>query len=180
MIRLLMVVALTASLKAWGHDPGLSSATVDLSSHDVLVQLVFAPSDLARLPANLAVQSVEMRAGSTILFPKVAETRELGPDNLEFTLRYPRPPGVEVTFRSALLGRLPFGHRQSLIVRNEAGATTATEMLSADHPGIPLPAAKKLLPSPPTRFTPLLGVGALAIGLAGWWITRQRPIKAAL
>ena len=163
------------------HDPGLSTATADLSSREILVQLAFAPADLAALhatqPGNLAARLVELRAAAGPLAAKTVETRTVGADNVEFTLRYPRPAGDGVTFRAPLLARLPFGHRQALTVRDESGATVATELLSVDRDFAPLPALPP--PARPSRTRGWLAVGALAVLVLGWCAFPRRRVTAA-
>ena len=155
---------LLGPVAAWAHDPGFSTATVDLSSREILVQVSFAPADLTALRSStldaLAPRCVELRAGTDLLAPKTIEVRTVGADNVEFTLRYPRPRGPAVTLRAPLLEGMPFGHRQALTVRNESGATLTTEILSADHPTAILPSAPDARPAQLAR-----GRGAVAATL---------------
>lgn len=138
---LVLILALAPFL-ARAHDPGLSAATVDLDSRSVLVQMSFAPADLRSLSPEplekIAAASIELNSPSGVVRAGSVEVREAGADYVEFILRFPRA-GSALSFRSALLQRLAFGHRQALTVRDSAGATTLTELLSAAHDSVPLP-----------------------------------------
>ena len=168
---------LLAPLAAWAHDPGLSSATVDFSSREILVQVSFAPADLAALKSSsyteLASGSVQLRAQNTALPPTLVEVREVGAADVEFTLRFPRPAGA-VVLRSPLLASLPLGHRQAVTIRDAAGATVLTELLSADYDAVSLPGLPLAVNAPSyprrqgTATVATIGVFALvSIWLAG-------------
>lgn len=185
MKRLLLALALWP-LAAAAHDPGLSSATVDFDSREILVQMAFAPAELRALQSpypDLAARSAELRATQTAIQPTSVEVREVGTDNVEFTLRFPRPAGSAV-LHSPLLARLPFGHRQALTLRDPAGATVLTELLSAERDSVVLPALaseRRLLLEPP-RSPSLRAatVGALAAFAGGFiWLARRRRTDAA-
>lgn len=170
---------LLAPLAVWAHDPGLSSATVDFSSREILVQVSFAPADLASLKTStytdLASRSVQLRAQNTSLPPTTVEVREVGASDVEFTLRFPRPTGAAV-LRSPLLAGLPFGHRQALTIRDAAGVPVLTELLSADYDSVSLPgllAVANVLPHPPRPGTATVAtIGAFAV--VSLWLARRR------
>jgi hypothetical protein len=180
---LFAAAVLAGSFSVGAHDPGLSAATVDLSTREILVQVSFAPADVAALrgssPADLAERSVELTADSARLQPNSAETRAVGADNVEFTQRFPRPAAGAVTFRSPLLARLPFGHRQALTVRDEAGATVFTEVISADHDFAPLPAKARSAGESPTLTRAVIAASGLAVVALGWLAWPRRVTAAA-
>ncbi len=111
--------------------------------------------------------------------PTSVEVREVGGADVEFTLRFPRPEGVAV-LHSPLLGSLPFGHRQTLTVRDGAGVPILTELLSARHDSVFLPGWRPALPFQPhptwRQAVTVATIGAFAlftIWLAGRRRTRQ-------
>lgn len=170
---------LLAPLAAWAHDPGLSSGTVDFSSREILVQVSFAPADLAALKsstyADLASRSVQIRAQNTAVPPTTVEVREVGAADVEFTLRFPRPEGAAV-LRSPLIASLPFGHRQALTIRDAVGVPVLTELLSAEHdtvslPGLP-PAA--IIPSHPPSQAAVTVATIGAFALVSIWLAGSR------
>jgi hypothetical protein len=177
--RFLFALALVP-LAAWAHDPGLSSATVDFSSREILVQASFAPADLGALKsptyADLATRSVELRANNLALRPTSVETREVGPSDVEFTLRFPRPAGA-ADLRSPLLASMPFGHRQAVTIRDVAGALVRTELLSADHDTVSLPGPALESINPP-QLSQLATVAAIsAFALLAIWLARRRLVR---
>lgn len=176
---------LLAPLAAWAHDPGLSSATVDFSSREILVQVSFAPADLAALKsstyADLASRSVQIRAQNTAVPPTTVEVREVGSADVEFTLRFPRPAGAAV-LRSPLIASLPFGHRQAVTIRDAAGAPVLTELLSADHDAVSLPGlppTPNIAPESPSQATATVAtIGAFAL-VSIWLAGRRRAHRMA-
>ena len=189
MLRLALTFTFAFALsapQARAHDPGLSSATVDFSSHEILVQIAFAPADLAALRtsssadlAAVAEHSAELLSAGAPLRANTVAAREVGADNVEYILRYPRPAQGPVTFRAPLFARLPLGHRQALTVRDEAGTTVATELLSAAHDRAPLPvpASPARSPSLPTSGAfAVLALVALVVAALTWF---PRRLKAA-
>ncbi len=185
MKRLLLALALWP-FAAGAHDPGLSTATVDFDSREILVQMAFAPADLRALQSpysDLAARSAELRATQTAIQATSVDVREVGTDNVEFTLRFPRPAGSAV-LHSPLLAGLPLGHRQALTLRDPAGTTVLTELLSAERDSVVLPA---LASARPFRFEPprspsvrAATVGVLAAFAAGSvWLARRRRADAA-
>ncbi len=179
--RLALILAL-APFVARAHDPGLSAVTVDLASRSILVQMSFAPADLRALSSEplekMAAQSIELRSTSAAVRADSVEVREAGGDYVEFTLRFPRT-GSALTLHSALLRRLAFGHRQALTVRDSAGATTLTELLSAAHDSVALPDAgrsaafplgNKSIESPRTLLWLTIFAGACGVV----WFVRRR------
>ena len=182
MKKLLVILSCTAFV-AEAHDPGMSAATVDVSTREILVQVSFAPADLrALLPLSrdeLAARSIELRTASRPLRATGIEAREVGADNVEFTLRFSRPADAGVTVRSPLLGQMPYGHRQVLTVRDSEGATVLTEVLSAagDRAQIALGTPS---PSPaPRRAVGILAIGATFALMLAWLGRPRRAVRAA-
>jgi hypothetical protein len=134
-LALLNWVFLTCSLQA--HDPGLSTATVDLGADRIAIHLGFAISDLASLGISPedqpALEALATRAVSWISAEgaeplKVISIRKADANSVEFLIAAPDVPGE---FHSLLLAELPLGHRQLLTLRDYRGQTQRTKLLSA-------------------------------------------------
>ena len=186
MKALLLALALSP-LAACAHDPGLSSATVDFGAREIFVQMAFSPADLGTLQpsgyAGIAARSVELRAQNVAIKPSSVEVREMGAEDVEFTLRFPRPSGVAL-LRAPLLPALPFGHRLAVTFRDAAGVTVLTEVLSAARDSVSLPVVARAadFPSDPPRDYSMrmfvlaaLGV-AIALALGSVWLARHRSM----
>lgn len=131
------------------HDPGLSSANVELRGKTSSVTLTFNKRDIAgiRTPSSVgarpepkpelavASRAVTLEAGGRRLAPDSVTARPEGSDNIVFLLRYLIPNGTrQLQFESNLLKDLPFGHRQTFAVRDLAGKETARLLLSSKEP----------------------------------------------
>jgi hydrogenase/urease accessory protein HupE len=127
----------TSSL-AFAHDPGLSTASLRVEAERIVMELAFAPEDLALLDgatgdtatakyASLATRALSWTptSGETIA---VTPSVEVQPGDVVF--RYVLPK-ASAEFHSRLVAELPFGHRQWFMERDLNGAVLRSEMLSA-------------------------------------------------
>ena len=129
-----MVAAFGVST-AWAHDPGLSSANVDLGNERINVVLTFNQRDIANIAAQAhdvldRVVLVQLD-GATITPSHATASTDLN-NNVEFQYTFLRPAAThDLTVHSLLLKDLPFGHRQAFTVRDADGGELTRLLLSA-------------------------------------------------
>jgi len=134
-----LVLLGTLSLQA--HDPGLSSAKLTLQGVTLRAILTFAPADIEAISngekpnlallETLAAQSLEVWWDERPSLPIEAKARLLANKDVEFELLFHASPAGRLRVRSALLDRLPFGHRQYFTLIGANGATLAEKLLSS-------------------------------------------------
>lgn len=143
------VLCFCGALPLRAHDPGLSSAEVEIRREAILVTLTLNARDaqLAGIssPSDLRENFFEIASNGHPL----AATTAVGPtadqnNNVECRLTFPRKTG-SLTVRAPLLARLPFGHREYVKIHDEQGRVLAEQLLSlkndscaialADRPG---------------------------------------------
>jgi hydrogenase/urease accessory protein HupE len=137
------IAALLAAMSthAFAHDPGLSTASLRVEAEQIVMELAFAPEDLALLDsatgdtgaskyASLAIRALSWTttSGETLA---VTPSIEVQPRDIVF--RYVLPKAA-AEFHSQLIKELPFGHRQWFMQRDLNGAVLRSEMLSAKSP----------------------------------------------
>ncbi len=146
---LVVAIALIAVCRsAFAHDPGLSSTELSFGEGQIDVLLTFSSRDVAGLlaepgggiPADvatgprlaaLAQRAADLDFGNGAQEPQSATAR-FEENNAVFELRFRGAPETgRLTFHSALLKELPFGHRQAFAARNRAGAEIERHLLSA-------------------------------------------------
>jgi len=168
-------LCLFLAFSATAHDPGLSSAKLSLQNNSLQAILTFAPADMEAISgqnaphgtANLkqleaiARKSLEIWIDGHSVAPTVAHVHFLQNKDVEFQLTFPAAPVTHLRARSALLDRLPFGHRQYFALVNAAGATLAEKLLGgADNSvDIQLPALATVATPPPHPFSEFLVMG---------------------
>jgi len=122
------------SSAALAHDPGLSSANVDLNGNAISVVVTFNVHDLATLgpTQELLDRAVLMEIGGATVTPIRSNASTDANNNVEFQFTYPLVDTARnLTFRSLLLKDLPFGHRQAFAVRDANGREISRQLLSA-------------------------------------------------
>ena len=128
------VVALVAS-KAFAHDPGLSSANVEVGSNAIKVVLTFNERDIANFTPqahDLLERALLVQLDGATVKPSESNARTDANHNVEFEFAFPRQTSARnFTFRSLLLRVLPFGHRQAFTVRDANGRELSRLLLSA-------------------------------------------------
>jgi hydrogenase/urease accessory protein HupE len=155
-----------SSALALAHDPGLSTATLRVEDEQIVVELSFAPEDLALLDSaagdtatakydSLANRALSWTPTSGATIPVTASV-EVQPRDILF--RYVLPK-ASAEFHSRLVAELPFGHRQWFTERDLNGAILRSEMLSAKSP--PLRVSVE-------QFTSPSGRSPMAIGSFFW------------
>ncbi len=163
-------------LRAFGHDPGLSGANLDLTEGEVTVVLTFNERDIAGLlgiPAEklrapngnhelegLATRAISLQEnGRSVPARTIAASIDAN-QNVEFRSSFATPPGTsEITFDSLLLQDLPFGHRQAFAARDAAGNEIARQILSGRDRVAVIPLQGKNAPRPRARFFEFLLLG---------------------
>ncbi len=132
-----VIIALFALVPAArAHDPGLSSADVEVGNRQVRVVLTYNSRDVASTSADslavVARRAVQLSADGEVLAPQSVSAARDANANDEFTLIFDLSASArELTFRSMLLPELPFGHRQAFVLRDAAGQELARRLLSA-------------------------------------------------
>lgn len=136
------LLAATSSL-AWAHDPGLSTATLRVEAAQLVMELSFAPEDLALLGNgagdivavnyhSIATRALSWTLTSGAKIPVTASV-ETQPRDILFRYVLPKTPAE---FQSQLIADLPFGHRQWFTERDANGAVLRSAMLSAKSPAV--------------------------------------------
>lgn len=145
--------ALVLAVAARAHDPGLSTAQGQITSAGLEITVGFSPADaelllppetrvsgkwtqaefVAAQPllAGLAPQVLELKAGGVAVAPRETRVQLAAGDALNFLLIYPTPKPGPLMLRSPKLAELPPGHRQFLMMGDEAGSTIGKKLLSA-------------------------------------------------
>ncbi|MGI8435887.1 MAG: HupE/UreJ family protein [Chthoniobacterales bacterium] len=141
------------ALTAYAHDPGLSSANLELSSAGTELRLTFNERDLAAA-AGLSTAELKRHAAETqrnldhiaggavrLTFGGRAQTATSVTElvdanhNVEFQYHFAAPEmGGEIGFDSLLLPEMPFGHRQAFAASDANGTALTRKILSGrDH-----------------------------------------------
>ena len=181
--------ALSAGLRA--HDPGISTAQGELRADALVLTTGFAPADVQQLlpPAArhegawtqsefeaarerllaIAPQLWEVRSGEKPVRPRDVRVELMAGDNVSFTLVFPREPGGRgLTLRAPKLGELPSGHRQFVIVSDEAGAVVAKKLMKAEDAVLAVPASATEASTAATADGKAV-VPATSSDSATWW-----------
>ncbi len=159
----LVLLFLASPFRAFAHDPGLSSAHLRLTAAQIQVVVTYNDRDISALlgeePRAVRKGGQAIQEKLSALTPRVGQLlldgREIRPSlqsaqvdqnqNVEFNYSYPNRPAREVVFRSLLIPEMPFGHRQSFVAVNSAGADLTRRLLSKSEasatfaPGAPEP-----------------------------------------
>jgi len=159
------------ALSCLAHDPGLSGAMLAMQSGKLHATLMFAPADIEAICngekpdqaqlEKLARQSLEVWFDGHPSLPAQAEARLLANMDVEFDLDFALPPASRMTVRSALLDRLPFGHRQYFNLAGASGATLSERLLSSTVREVEVPLEQNEASARPSshRFSEFLGMG---------------------
>ncbi|MDP9004784.1 MAG: HupE/UreJ family protein [Verrucomicrobiota bacterium] len=129
-----LAVMIIGSSVALAHDPGLSSANVDLSGNDLNVVVTFNARELAALGPmqELLRRALRVELEGAIVTPKSSSATTDANNNIEFQFTFPRAGNERtLTLYSLLLKDLPFGHRQAFAVRDANGREISRQLLSA-------------------------------------------------
>ena len=139
-------LSFTGALRA--HDPGLSSAEIDVRASTAALVVTYNERDIANLigesPEALrsrnpqAQQKLEqlgqraavLRVDGQPVSPTAFVAGPEGENNVEFRYDFAAPP-AEFVFESALLPELSFGHRQAFAARDASGREIARAILSS-------------------------------------------------
>jgi hydrogenase/urease accessory protein HupE len=137
------------------HEIGLSVVELRAEQKRIVVQLTFAQSEVEALVAGergmpgsrvatdpvsartrleaLAMTALEVTLDERPLHSHVVAVQPEPNNTIQFRLSFPISAGSRLIVRSMLPARLTSGHRQFLVVRNEAGQTLAERILDGTH-----------------------------------------------
>ncbi len=185
---LLLIAGWFLATIARAHDPGISTAQGELRAGVLALTTGFAPADVQQLlpPAlrhdgtwtqvefeaakaqliAIAPQLWEARAGETTMAPRSVRVELLPGDNVSFEIEFPRKRGAEtLTLRANKVPELPAGHRQFVIIADEAGSTIAKKLLSARDAiiEVPLTGSTTAAPAPDSNATTAWGFVKLGV-----------------
>ena len=170
---------------ARAHDPGLSSAEVDVRPGTVSVVITYNERDIANLIGEspdvlrsgnaraqeklerAAQRALVLRAASQVVSPTAVVARPEGENNVEFRYEFAALPAAEFVFESALLPELSFGHRQAFAARDSAGTEMARAILSSRESTAVISAeSSQNLPTGGSRFREffMLGIHHIVTG----------------
>lgn len=169
------LILLATCLQVFAHDPGLSSANVEITERDVALILTFNERDIAGLLGcsieelraagnqekleGVARRAVSWQVNGATVAPLSQAAGIDEKNNVEFRFGFPKAEAA-IFFDSLLLKDLSFGHRQAFAVRDAAGKEIARQILSGressatmslDHAG--------KLPARESRFSEFLKLG---------------------
>jgi hydrogenase/urease accessory protein HupE len=129
-------VALAGAVTALAHDPGLSSANVELGRERIEITLTFNQRDIASIPSavyDLLSRAIVVELDGVAVTPTQSNVRTDENQNVEFWFSIPHFANARrLTFRSLLLKDLPVGHRQALTIRDANGKELPQQLLSAE------------------------------------------------
>ncbi len=172
---LVSLCSIVMSVSAFAHDPGLSSANLEIQPQAIELQLTFNARDISgliRQPPGEAVapeklDEIGRRAVAFQINGEVQSTSSVvsGRDqneNVEFRYRFPAPPpGSAIGFDSLLLKEMSFGHRQAFAATDERGSEIARRILSGRDSTVSfsLTAIQPRTPATGTRFLEFFTLG---------------------
>jgi ABC-type nickel/cobalt efflux system permease component RcnA len=150
-----LVLSLLLIGQAQAHNPGLSTADIQLATNGVGVSIIFAPSDLEQLLAHSPVSALEtqvcvLAADGVALAPIKGGLQTNTADDLRFAFVFPPVTSGQLRVECPLLRQLPAAHRQYLTIREANGELLAERLLqstAADYSiDVTPPPAKTTLP----------------------------------
>jgi hydrogenase/urease accessory protein HupE len=137
----------TGALRA--HDPGLSSAEIDLRTGTAALVITYNERDIANLIGEsaeavrsqnpqaqqkleqVAQRAAVLRTSGQPVSPTAIAARPEGENNVEFRYDFAVQMPAELVFESTLLAELSFGHRQAFAARDASGTEIARAILSS-------------------------------------------------
>ena len=150
----LSLFCLASSARLFAHDPGLSTATIQLKPAKLEVVIVFSIADAAQIVAldkdhDGQISKDELSTGAAQLQTKAHEALEITFDgqrvkaietrcefdemqNATIYLSFPAKPYSKLVIRSKWMAILPPGHRQFLTLKNADGSGLAERLLAAN------------------------------------------------
>ena len=183
-------------MPARAHDPGLSSATFTIAQQEISAVAIFNARDLAALTnegsskiiSALAAQILSVRVDGRPLPVTVGKIDKDLNHNVTFRLSFARAGAGLLQISSGIIDSLPFGHREFITVRAEAGTNLGDRLLSARDNQFSVTVPDVSTPAAGPRFTDffLLGVRHILTGydhllfLFGLLIVSRNARSAAL
>lgn len=191
-VRLFLLVWLAAASRA--HTVGISMVQGRLSGATLELVAGFAPADAQQLlplgertegkfsPTEFVATKVrfdaigsqlwEVQVDGTPVAPVEVQVELLPGDNLSFRLVFPHPASAKImTLRAAKLAMLPAGHRQFVIISDNAGFTRTKRLLNAqdDRLDVPLTAVAPMAATVPAGAEGAATVPAESAGAPTFW-----------
>ena len=172
---------------ALAHDPGISTAQGELRADALTLTTGFAPADAqhflpeASRPLEttwtvrefdtvqeqllaVAPQLWEVRSTGGPLTPTQVRVELLPGDNVSFYVVFRRPEtGDKIMLRAQKLTELPGGHRQFVVITDEAGSTITKKLLKAEDATLEVPLA-----GGGAKTAPVDGAGGQAESNTAW------------
>jgi hydrogenase/urease accessory protein HupE len=164
----LATIFIVASL-ARAHDPGLSTATLQVFPDHLQAEVIFSRTDIeALVPLDrnhdgqvspdelerarpqlepLALAALSVRADGTAAAAAKSDFRVDDADNFHIVGVFPTLGAKVLAAESPLLTKLPRGHRQFISLLDEQGEALAEALLSAEQNVIELDMPKRLVAS---------------------------------
>jgi hydrogenase/urease accessory protein HupE len=148
-----LVLLSLSTLVASAHDPGLSTATIQIAPGTLQITLTFAPKDSEQLLAQesssaarndlpkLISQEFQIELDGETVAPTSSNYHIDSQHNAVICLTLPSTNPTNLTVKSALLNRLSPGHRQYLSVYGTQPQPIAERLLrvASDTATIPVP-----------------------------------------
>jgi hypothetical protein len=165
------LLAVLLSVSAYAHDPGLSTATLEVDANPMRLSITLAPQDVeALIPLDIdkdaevaadewtqgrarigrtVVQGIQLTLDDRVLVPLA--TPDVAYDeanNVYVLMRFPAAQGQTVHLHSALLQRLPAAHRQAVLVKRSTRGLSSEYYLTHENAAVTLPAKQNAEHSP--------------------------------
>lgn len=176
---LALLLSLAIISPALAHDPGLSAIDLIPSGENLNVHMSFARGDIESLaPVDadrnghlseqelvaarpqlelLGREAIEISIDDKRLAPASIEISTDDGNAVHFKLRFADAGGASLKLRSALLARLPFGHKQFLTLRGSSDETRGAKLLDVKNDLYSLDLGA--ITEQPRTFLDFLGLG---------------------
>ena len=162
---------------ARAHDPGLSTAQVEVGATAIRVLVTFSAADLAALHPPVPVTPewigglVGLRSGARALAAGQAGSKPTEDGELRFELEYRRPEAEGIwELRAMKMAALPPGHRQFVTVASPGGPVIAERLLSTGEPTLAFQIpALAIAAAPPARAAAAMFGPFLKLGVEHIW-----------
>jgi hydrogenase/urease accessory protein HupE len=174
-----LIFSLVLIVPAHAHDPGLSAIDIIPSRENLSVHLSFARGDIESLMPvdadrnvqlseqelaaarpqleSLCREAIEISIDDTRLTPNSVDISTDDGNAIHFKMLFTRATGSALKLRSALLARLPFGHKQFLTLRGSSDEARGAKLLDIKNDLYSLDLGA--IAEQPQTFRDFLGLG---------------------